>query len=229
MPAFAAEPDKPVVHFHHLHLNTLDPAAAIDFYTSKFDCEKGRFLGLADGVWAQKSWILFNKVAAPPPWELTSAIWHFGWGAEDMKAEYQKQLDMKTKFFTPITQIPMLGAFYYAYVEGPDHALIELNTANHHHFGHLHLLSADPVTAGEWYMKTPKATAPAGATPPSRKPIFINDFQIGPNMSLMLDSREYHHFPCRVFPEGLRGPLERADRDQSHEGARGGSHRRQRR
>ncbi len=25
-------------HFHHLHLNTLDPKAAIDFYTSKFDC-----------------------------------------------------------------------------------------------------------------------------------------------------------------------------------------------
>ncbi len=30
-------------HFHHLHLNTTDPKAAIDFYTSKFDCEKARF------------------------------------------------------------------------------------------------------------------------------------------------------------------------------------------
>jgi catechol 2,3-dioxygenase-like lactoylglutathione lyase family enzyme len=29
--------------------------------------------------------------------------------------------------------------------------LIELNTANHHRFGHLHLLSLDPVAAGEWY------------------------------------------------------------------------------
>jgi hypothetical protein len=29
----------PVAHFHHLHLNVTDPAAAISFYTTKFDCE----------------------------------------------------------------------------------------------------------------------------------------------------------------------------------------------
>ncbi|HWO02366.1 MAG TPA: VOC family protein, partial [Blastocatellia bacterium] len=86
----------PVAHFHHLHLNATDPQAAINFYTSKFDCEKARFAGLLDGVWAQKSWMLFAKVNAPPPWELTSAVWHFGWGAEDMKATYQKQLDSGT-------------------------------------------------------------------------------------------------------------------------------------
>ena len=50
----------PVAHFHHLHLNATDPAAAINFYTSKFDCERGRFAGLIDGVWAQKSWLLFT-------------------------------------------------------------------------------------------------------------------------------------------------------------------------
>ena len=71
----------PEAHFHHLHLNTTDPKAAIDFYTSKFDCEKAKFAGLMDAVWAQKSWLLFTKVNKPPAWELTSAIWHFGWGA----------------------------------------------------------------------------------------------------------------------------------------------------
>ena len=83
------------------------------------------------------------KVSSPPPWELTSAIWHFGWGAEDMKAAYQKQLDSGTKFDTPLTDISDIGGnkgatglFYFAYVLGPDHALIELNTAGHHHFGH---------------------------------------------------------------------------------------------
>ena len=40
--------------------------------------------------------------------------------------------------------------FYYAYVKGPNGVLIELNTANHHRFGHVHLLSADPVAAGLW-------------------------------------------------------------------------------
>ena len=46
-----------------------------------------------------------------------------------------------------------LGSFFFAYVDGPDHALIELNTAAHHRFGHVHLLSADPIAAGQWYKK----------------------------------------------------------------------------
>jgi len=29
-----------LAHFHHVHLNATDPQAAIDFYTSKFGCEK---------------------------------------------------------------------------------------------------------------------------------------------------------------------------------------------
>ena len=198
-------------HFHHLHLNTLDPAAAIDFYTSKFDCEKARFAGLLNGVWAQKSWLLFSKVSEPPPWELTSAIWHFGWGAEDMKATYQKQLDMGTKFFTPITQLS--ANFYYAYVESPDRALIELNTANHHHFGHLHLFSEDPVSAGEWYMKHFGATRRGSATaPPSREPRFRNGFQIGPSMSLMMDNVNIIIYPIQyskqAYPDHWKGKTE---------------------
>jgi catechol 2,3-dioxygenase-like lactoylglutathione lyase family enzyme len=192
-----------VAHFHHLHLNATDPAAAINFYTSKFDCEKGRFAGVMDAVWAQKSWMLFTKVSSPPPWELTSAVWHFGWGAEDMKATYQKQLDMGTKFFNPLTDISDIGGnkgatglFYYAYVEGPDHALIELNTAQHHHFGHLHLFSEDPVSAGEWYTKYFGAVRRATA-PPSREPRFYRDFQIGPSSSLMMDNVNIIIFPIQ--------------------------------
>ena len=100
-----AEAQFPEAHFHHLHLNTLDPKGAIDFYTSKFDCEKAKFAGMLDAVWAQKSWLLFTKVEKAPPWELTSAIWHFGWGAEDMKATYEKHVAAGTKFFTPLTDI----------------------------------------------------------------------------------------------------------------------------
>jgi hypothetical protein len=54
-------------HFHHLHLNATDPKADIEFYTTKFDAEKARFQGLVDAVWAQKSWVLFQKVATAPP------------------------------------------------------------------------------------------------------------------------------------------------------------------
>ena len=210
-PGDAEQVTLPVAHFHHLHLNTPDPKAAIDFYTSKFDCERGRFAGAMDAVWAQKSWLLFTKVSSPPPWELTSAIWHFGWGAEDMKATYQKQLDMKTRFFTPITE---LGTnFFYAYVESPDRALIELNTANHHNFGHLHLLSEDPVSAGEWYMKYFGATRRGNpTTPPSREPRLRNGIQVGPSMSLMLDNVNIIIYPVQysrqVYAEHWKGKTE---------------------
>ena len=183
-------------HFHHIHLNATDPASAIQFYTSKFDCEKARFAGSSDAVWAQKSWFLFNKVKTAPPSELTSAVWHFGWGAEDMKSTYQKQIDGGTKFFTPITELA--PNFYYAYVDAPDHALVELNTANHHQFGHLHLFSEDPVSAGEWYMKNLGATRRGGSTtPPSREARWRNGFQIGPAMSLMSDNVNIIIYPIQ--------------------------------
>ncbi len=172
-----------LAHFHHVHLNVTDPAAAIAFYTSKFDCEKASFAGTQDAVWAQKSWLLFTKVATPPKSEITSTIWHIGWGAEDVPATYRKQLDTGTPFETPLTDISDLvgskepGVFFYAYVDGPNHQLIELNTANHHHFGHIHMLSKDPIAAGEWYVKEFGLTRQGRGTP-SREPRMYKGFQV---------------------------------------------------
>ncbi len=213
-----AETQFPEAHFHHLHLNTTDPKAAIDFYTSKFDCEKARFAGLVDAVWAQKSWMLFSKVEKAPPWELTSAIWHFGWGAKNMKATYEKQVASGTKFFTPLTDISDIGGnagakdlLYYAYVESPDKALIELNTAGHHRFGHLHLFSADPVAAGEWYSKYFGAKR-LETRPPSREPRFYRGYQIGPSVSLMMDNVNIIIFPAEYlkkdYPDRWKGKVE---------------------
>jgi catechol 2,3-dioxygenase-like lactoylglutathione lyase family enzyme len=193
-------PPAQLAHFHHVHLNATDPAAAVAFYTSKFDAEKANFAGLQEAVWTQKSWLLFTKVATPPKSEVTSAIWHIGWGAEDMKATYQKQLGMGTKFETPITDISDIGGgtatgtFFYAYVDGPDHQLIELNTANHHHFGHIHMLSKDPVAASEWYIKEFGLTR-LGRGAPLREPRMYRGFQIGPSMSLMMDNVNIIIFP----------------------------------
>jgi len=213
-----AAPPMPEAHFHHLHLNAVDPAAAINFYTTKFDCEKGKFAGLLDGVWAQKSWMLFNKVSQPPVADLTSAVWHFGWGAEDMKATYARQLEAGTKFFTPLTDISDIGGntgakdlFYYAYVLGPDKALIELNTASHHRFGHLHIFSADPIAAGEWYKKYFGARSRSTRVP-SREPRFYRDVQIGPSVSLMIDNVNLIiypvEYPKKAYAEQWKGKTE---------------------
>ena len=189
----APAPQQQLAHFHHVHLNATDPATAINFYTSKFDCEKASFAGLQEAVWAQKSWLLFAKVSAPPKSDVTSAIWHIGWGAENMQETYQQQLDMGTKFATPLTDISdiggghAIGVFFYAYVDGPDHQLIELNTTNHHHFGHIHMLSKDPIAAGEWYIKEFGLTR-LGRGTPSRESRMYRGFQIAPSMSLMMDN-----------------------------------------
>jgi predicted enzyme related to lactoylglutathione lyase len=187
-------------HFHHLHLNTTDPAKAIEFYTSTFDCEKARFAGVMDAVWTQKSWLLFTKVAAPPPASILSAIWHFGWGAEDMPDAYKKQLAKGTKFGTPITEL--FPKFFYAYVDGPDRAIIELNTSANHNFGHLHLLSDDAVSAGEWYGKHFGATWKSGK-PPTREPRFIGEVQVGPNASLMMDNVNIIIFPIEYARQAM--------------------------
>ena len=185
------------IHFHHVHLNTTDPQRAIEFYTTKFEARKAKFAGMQDAVWAHDSWLLFTKVPTAPSWELVSPIWHFGWGAEDMKATYQKQLDSGTKFFAPLTKLSPEGApneFYFAYVESPDRALIELNTADHHHFGHVHLFSSDPISAAEWYMQHLDLKR-RGTAPLSRAPRFRGTLQTGPSASLMAD-----HVNLIIYP-----------------------------
>ncbi len=186
----------PSVHFHHVHLNVTDPAASADFYTSKFDCEKAKFDGKQDAVWAQKSWLLFNKVKQSPALDFTSTIWHMGWGAEDMKTTYAKQVAMGTKFFEPIRDISDIGGnvgakdlFYYSYVQSPDNALIELNTARHHNFGHLHMFSTDPVSAAEWYGKHFGVKLSAALkSPNARKPRLYRDNPIEPSASFNIDN-----------------------------------------
>ncbi len=189
----------PVAHFHHVHVNSTDPKASVKFYTGKFEAEKGEFAGV-DGVWAYKSWVLFKKASAPPPNEITSAIWHMGWGAEDMQAECEKQVASGTKFETPITDISDLagrqpGQFFFAYVEGPSHELIELNTASHHHFGHVHMLSEDPIAAGEWYQKHLGIQVRGKQTKPQIYHTMDRDFPVGPASFLQAD-----HVSMIIYP-----------------------------
>ena len=205
-------------HFHHLHLNSTDPKAAIEFYTARLESERRKFAGTQDAVWAGGSWLLFTKVDAPPKSDITSAIWHMGWGGgENMKETYQKQLDAGTRFRTPLTDISDQcdgkggnGRFLFAYIDAPDHALIELNTtaAGVTRFGHVHLLSADPIGAGEWYVKE-FGLRPRTSTPPSRELRYRCGRQTGPAVSLMMDDVNVILYPVgnakAAFPEAWQG------------------------
>ncbi|WP_158928682.1 VOC family protein [Acidisphaera sp. S103] len=73
--------------FHHLHLNSVDPDAAIDFYVRQFPTSsKGTWAGLPALLAPNNCMILFNKVDTPPVSEPQSAIWHFGWHVPDARA-----------------------------------------------------------------------------------------------------------------------------------------------
>ncbi len=77
----------PTPGFHHLHLNSVDPDRAIDFYTRQFPSTKkaswGGFPALAS---PHDVLVLFTKVDAPPATLPQSAIWHFGWHVGDARA-----------------------------------------------------------------------------------------------------------------------------------------------
>jgi len=73
--------------FHHLHLNTLDPEAAIAFYTRQFpSTAKASWGGLPALQSPTNVLILFTKVATAPVTSPQTAIWHFGWHVTDTHA-----------------------------------------------------------------------------------------------------------------------------------------------
>jgi hypothetical protein len=76
--------------FHHLHLNSVDPEAAIGFYTRQFpSTSKGSWGGHAALFSPNDVMVLFDKVDRPPPSQPQSAIWHFGWHVADSQAAVQ--------------------------------------------------------------------------------------------------------------------------------------------
>jgi catechol 2,3-dioxygenase-like lactoylglutathione lyase family enzyme len=72
--------------FHHLHLNTVDPDAAIAFYTKQFpSTAKANWGGLPALRSPNNVLVLFSKVDSAPPILPQTAIWHFGWHVVDVR------------------------------------------------------------------------------------------------------------------------------------------------
>jgi glyoxalase/bleomycin resistance protein/dioxygenase superfamily protein len=77
------------MHVHHVHLNSVDPAKAAAYYPKPFaqTATKTTFNGF-EAVKTGNVYLLFTKVSAPPPNELTGAqtsVWHFGWNTPDSR------------------------------------------------------------------------------------------------------------------------------------------------
>src|SRR5262249_26610420 len=75
------------MRFHHVHLNSLDPKSAADYYRKPFPSTTARttFNGY-EALRTGDIYLLFTKVDTPPIPELDapqSSIWHFGWNTPD--------------------------------------------------------------------------------------------------------------------------------------------------
>jgi len=76
--------------FHHLHLNSVDPDAAIDFYVRQFPrSAKTSWAGLPALTAPNNVLVLFTRVATAPATSPQSAIWHFGWHVTDTRASLE--------------------------------------------------------------------------------------------------------------------------------------------
>jgi catechol 2,3-dioxygenase-like lactoylglutathione lyase family enzyme len=72
--------------FHHLHLNSVDPDAALDFYVRRFPTSARTSWGGLPALAAPNNvLILLSRVTTPPPTSPPSAIWHFGWHVTDTR------------------------------------------------------------------------------------------------------------------------------------------------
>jgi catechol 2,3-dioxygenase-like lactoylglutathione lyase family enzyme len=89
--------------FHHLHLNSVDPDAAIDFYTRQFpSTAKARWGGLPALQSPNDVLVLFTRVATAPATSPQTAIWHFGWHVTDTRARLEAY-----KSRTDVTLLPL--------------------------------------------------------------------------------------------------------------------------
>jgi catechol 2,3-dioxygenase-like lactoylglutathione lyase family enzyme len=73
--------------FHHLHLNAVDPDAALEFYVRQFPrSARTTWSGLPALAAPNDVLVLFTRVGAAPPTSPPTAIWHFGWHVTDSRA-----------------------------------------------------------------------------------------------------------------------------------------------
>jgi catechol 2,3-dioxygenase-like lactoylglutathione lyase family enzyme len=93
----------PAPGFHHLHLNSIDPDAAVAFYVEHFPRSTktswGGFTALAA---PNDVLVLFTKVATPPPASPQSAIWHFGWHVTDTRKSLETYKSRKNLKLLPL-------------------------------------------------------------------------------------------------------------------------------
>ena len=115
--------DPESVGFHHVHLASIDPRAAIDWYTGAFGGQPGRFAGLIPGVRYGDVWLLVKKVEQPRAPTKGRSIDHISWSFDDLD-QSAKELKARQVHFE--SDPFAFGTGKIAFVVDPWGARIEL-------------------------------------------------------------------------------------------------------
>jgi hypothetical protein len=93
----------PAPGFHHLHLNSVDPDAAVAFYIEQFPASATASWGGLPALAAPNNvLVLFTKVAAAPPTSPQTALWHFGWHVTDTRKSLDTYRGRKNVTLLPL-------------------------------------------------------------------------------------------------------------------------------
>jgi catechol 2,3-dioxygenase-like lactoylglutathione lyase family enzyme len=93
----------PAPGFHHLHLNSVDPDAAIAFYVEQFPASaKSSWGGFPALAAPNNVLILFTRVATAAPTSPQTALWHFGWHVTDMRKSLDTYTSRKSLELLPL-------------------------------------------------------------------------------------------------------------------------------
>ena len=100
----------PTPSFHHLHLNSVNPEAAIEFYVRAFpSTSKTTFAGQPALASPNNVLMLFNRVATPPATQPQTAFWHFGWHVTDVRAALDRFLKQNMTLLPLYTGLPAVA------------------------------------------------------------------------------------------------------------------------
>lgn len=145
----AAQEDVEPAHFHHVHLNVVDPAKTVSFYERFLGAVEVSYRGHEPALFVERSFLLLNEVGEPAPAGPTTVVQHIGWAGVDGPNEFAWFERQGVEFQTPIGK---LGNNYGWYMIGPDGELVEIWTGGQHHrFDHVHLWATDVETSSQWF------------------------------------------------------------------------------
>jgi catechol 2,3-dioxygenase-like lactoylglutathione lyase family enzyme len=103
----------PAPGFHHLHLNSVDPEAAISFYVRQFPRSRPTsWDGLPALAAPNDVLVLFTQVVDAPATSPQTAIWHFGWHVTDTHKSLASYKDRPDVTLLPLYTTDEGGAVF---------------------------------------------------------------------------------------------------------------------